>query len=142
MEQKKPNDIDVNVGQRIRMRRKVLRESQTTLADVLGITFRQVQKYETGMNRVGASRLQHIASYLNVPVSHFFEDMPTLSDNAQAGSVPLGLEADEVETFLGSPLGKALNRAFKKIADPAVRKNIIALVKSVAGGDDSEPKAA
>jgi len=140
-EKKKPNDIDVNVGQRIRLRRTMLGMSQTTLADALGITFQQVQKYEKGTNRVGASRLQHIASFLNVSVAHFFEGMPATVENIQMGGGQGMPEANLVATFLGTPEGLALNRAFTKISDPAVRKKIIALVKSVSVGDDSEPEA-
>ncbi len=141
-EKKKPNDIDVSVGQRIRLRRQMLGMSQTTLADALGITFQQVQKYEKGTNRVGASRLQHISSFLNVPVAYFFEGAPAGAENAQAGNGQGMPEANLVTTFLGTPEGLALNRAFTKISDPTVRKKIIALVKSVSVGDDSEPEAA
>lgn len=141
-EKKKPNDIDIEVGRRIRMQRTILGMSQTTLADALGITFQQVQKYEKGTNRVGASRLQHISSFLSVPVAYFFEGMPAAAENAQAGSGQGMPEANLVTTFLGTPEGLALNRAFTKISDPTIRKKIIALVKSVSVGDDSEPEVA
>lgn len=116
--------------------------SQTTLADALGITFQQVQKYEKGTNRVGASRLQHIASFLSVPIAYFFEGMPASAENDQTGGAQAVPEANLVTTFLGTPEGLALNRAFTKIADPILRKKIIALVKSVAVSDDSEPESA
>ena len=73
---KKPNPIDIHVGSRIRLRRTMLGMSQEKLGESLGITFQQIQKYEKGTNRVGASRLQNIASILNVPVSFFFDDAP------------------------------------------------------------------
>lgn len=141
-EKRKANDIDVNVGRRIRLQRTVLGMSQTTLADALGITFQQVQKYEKGTNRVGASRLQHIASFLNVPIASFFEGMPAPVEIAQTGGAQAVPEANLVATFLGIPEGLALNLAFTKIADPTLRKKIIILVKSVAVGDDAEPESA
>ena len=73
---KKPNPIDVHVGSRVRLRRNMLGMSQEKLGEALGITFQQIQKYEKGANRVGASRLQAIATVMNVPVSFFFEDAP------------------------------------------------------------------
>jgi transcriptional regulator with XRE-family HTH domain len=73
---KKPNPIDIHVGSRIRLRRTMLGMSQEKLGEALGITFQQIQKYEKGTNRVGASRLQNISTILNVPVSFFFEDAP------------------------------------------------------------------
>ena len=73
---KKPNPIDIHVGSRIRLRRTMLGMSQEKLGEALGITFQQIQKYEKGTNRVGASRLQAISGILNVPVSFFFEDAP------------------------------------------------------------------
>lgn len=139
--QKKPNDIDVNVGQRIRLRRQILGMSQTTLGDALGITFQQVQKYEKGTNRVGASRLSHIASILSVPVAHFFEGMP----NAEGSERPDSLQhAPEnlVTAFLSTSEGLALNRAFTKIGDPDIRKKIVGLVKALAAEEGSEPEAA
>ena len=75
-EKKQPNPIDIHVGTRIRLRRAMVSMSQEKLGEALGITFQQVQKYEKGTNRVGASRLQNIAAIQNVPVSFFFEDAP------------------------------------------------------------------
>jgi Predicted transcriptional regulators len=141
VEKKKPNDIDVNVGQRIRLRRQILGMSQTTLGDALGITFQQVQKYEKGTNRVGASRLSHIASILSVPVSHFFEGMPTAEGSDRPDSVQHTPE-NLVTSFLSTSEGLALNRAFTKIVDPGIRKKIVGLVKALAAEDGSEPEAA
>ncbi|OCJ11476.1 transcriptional regulator [Rhizobium sp. AC44/96] len=141
VEKKKPNDIDVNVGQRIRLRRQILGMSQTTLGDALGITFQQVQKYEKGTNRVGASRLSHIASILSVPVSHFFEGMPTAEGSDRPDSVQHAPE-NLVTSFLSTSEGLALNRAFTKIVDPGIRKKIVGLVKALAAEDGSEPEAA
>lgn len=131
---KQPNPIDIHVGSRIRLRRTMLGMSQEKLGESLGITFQQVQKYEKGTNRVGASRLQNIASILNVPVSFFFEDAP--DDNAPSSAS--GLEENSstyVVSFLSSSEGLQLNRAFVKIADPKVRRRIIDLVKSLADED-------
>lgn len=129
---KKPNPIDVHVGGRIRLRRNMLGMSQERLGESLGITFQQVQKYEKGTNRVGASRLQAIASILEVPVSFFFEDAP-------GGTAPEGLAEDSSTTyvvdFLSSTEGIRLNRAFVRISDPKVRTKIIDLVRALASED-------
>ena len=132
---KKPNPIDIHVGGRVRLRRNMLGMSQEKLGEHLGITFQQIQKYEKGTNRVGASRLQAIASILGVPVSFFFEDAP-----GQEGSGPRGFAEDASMTsameFCSSPEGLQLNRAFVRIGDPKVRRRIIDLVKSLS---DDEP---
>lgn len=131
---KKPNPIDVHVGSRIRLRRNMLGLSQEKLGENLGITFQQIQKYEKGTNRVGASRLQAISSILNVPVSFFFEDAPG-SGTATAGFSEDN-EATYVVDFLNSNEGVQLTRAFTKISDPKVRRKIIDLVKSLAADAD------
>ena len=130
---KKPNPIDVHVGSRIRLRRNMLGLSQEKLGENLGITFQQIQKYEKGTNRVGASRLQAISAILNVPVSFFFEDAPGSSN--QAGFAEDN-EATYVVDFLNSNEGVQLTRAFTKISDPKVRRKIIDLVKSRAADAD------
>ncbi|MDT6939846.1 helix-turn-helix domain-containing protein [Brucella pseudogrignonensis] len=127
---KKPNPIDVHVGSRIRLRRNMLGLSQEKLGESLGITFQQIQKYEKGTNRVGASRLQAISAILTVPVSFFFEDAPG-SSVTQAGFAEDN-EATYVVDFLNSNEGVQLTRAFTKISDPKVRRKIIDLVKSLA----------
>lgn len=132
---KKPNPIDVHVGSRIRLRRNMLGLSQEKLGESLGITFQQIQKYEKGTNRVGASRLQAISSILNVPVSFFFEDAPG-SGVAGVDGFAEDNEATYVVDFLNSNEGVQLTRAFTKISDPKVRRKIIDLVKSLAA--DSE----
>lgn len=130
MNAKAPNAIDVYVGSRVRMRRLLLGFSQERLADQIGVTFQQVQKYEKGMNRIGASRLQKIAEVLAVPPSFFFQQ-----DAAQPLSLD-GLEPSEnfdpVGEFLRSKEGLALNRAFLKITDPTVREKVLSLVKAMA----------
>lgn len=126
---KKPNPIDIHVGGRIRLRRNMQGMSQERLGEQLGITFQQIQKYEKGTNRVGASRLQEISSILQVPVAYFFEDAP-------GGSPTSGFaednQTDYVVDFLSSSEGLSLNRAFARIQDPKVRRRIIDLVRSLA----------
>src|SRR6478752_4056488 len=112
---KKPNPIDIHVGSRIRLRRTMLGMSQEKLGESLGITFQQIQKYEKGTNRVGASRLQNISSILNVPVSFFFEDAP--GDQSGAGGMAEASSSNYVVDFLSSSEGLQLNRAFVKIGD-------------------------
>jgi transcriptional regulator with XRE-family HTH domain len=129
---KKPNPIDVHVGSRIRLRRNMLGMSQEKLGESLGITFQQIQKYEKGTNRVGASRLQAIASILDVPVSFFFEDAPG-GQPGPAGGLAEDSSTAYVTDFLASTEGIQLNRAFARISNPAIRRKMIDLVKAIAG---------
>lgn len=134
---KKPNPIDIHVGSRIRLRRTMLGMSQEKLGESLGITFQQIQKYEKGTNRVGASRLQNISGILNVPVSFFFEDAP--GDQAVGASgMAEASSSNYVVDFLSSSEGLQLNRAFVKIGDPKVRRRIVDLVKALAAEGDAE----
>ncbi|MBX5156303.1 MULTISPECIES: helix-turn-helix domain-containing protein [unclassified Rhizobium] len=132
---KKPNPIDIHVGSRIRLRRTMLGMSQEKLGESLGITFQQIQKYEKGTNRVGASRLQNISNILNVPVSFFFEDAP--GENSGAGGMETS-SSNYVVDFLSSSEGLQLNRAFVKISDPKVRRKVVELVKALAAEADSD----
>ncbi|HEX4768904.1 MAG TPA: helix-turn-helix domain-containing protein [Lichenihabitans sp.] len=128
---KSPNPIDRHVGSRVRMRRVLIGMSQEKLGGALGLTFQQVQKYEKGTNRIGASRLQQIAGILNVPPAFFFDDMPTIEGTgAQAGFAEdtSGFVVD----FLASSEGLLLNRAFVRIKETRVRKKIIDLVTALA----------
>lgn len=128
---KKPNPIDIHVGSRVRLRRNMLGVSQEKLGESLGITFQQVQKYEKGTNRVGASRLQAISTILNVPVSFFFEDAPG-GPAGSAGGLAEASSTSFVVDFLSSAEGLQLNRAFAKITDARVRRKIVDLVKALA----------
>ncbi|MBN9074468.1 MAG: helix-turn-helix transcriptional regulator [Rhizobiales bacterium] len=131
---KKPNPVDVHVGGRIRMRRNMLGMSQEKLGESLGVTFQQVQKYEKGTNRVGASRLQDIASVLNTPVSYFFENAPS----RESRSMPVRAEESENVSaieFSTTAEGLSLNRAFVKIASGKTRRRIIDLVRTLAEED-------
>jgi transcriptional regulator with XRE-family HTH domain len=134
---KKPNPIDIHVGSRVRLRRTMLGMSQEKLGEALGITFQQIQKYEKGTNRVGASRLQNISTVLNVPVSFFFEDAPGDPSTGQPGMAEAN-SSNYVVDFLSSSEGLQLNRAFIKIADPKVRRKLVDLVKSLAAEPESE----
>ena len=131
MVKKAPNPVDRHVGSRVRMRRMMLGMSQEKLGDALDLTFQQVQKYEKGTNRVGASRLQTIAHILQVPVAFFFEGAPS----AAVQLAPIG-EAPSpayVSDFLGSSEGLALTKAFMRIKDPKVRRRVVDLVEAIAG---------
>ncbi|ERP97089.1 Cro/Cl family transcriptional regulator [Labrenzia sp. C1B10] len=130
---KSPNPIDIHVGSRVRLRRMMLGMSQEKLGESLGITFQQIQKYEKGTNRIGASRLQHIATVLKVPVSFFFEDAPGTPEEAEGfgETQPTSYVVD----FLSSSEGLSLNKAFVRIEDPKVRRRIVDLVRSLAGDD-------
>src|SRR3954464_9893573 len=128
MSVKSPNPIDVFVGARVRLQRQVLGMSQGTLAGALNITFQQVQKYEKGTNRIGASRLQEIARVLGVPVSFFFRDGDDLPASTIGIETP-NAEANNVMQFLASADGLKLNQAFVRIKDPAIRKSIITFIE-------------
>jgi transcriptional regulator with XRE-family HTH domain len=132
-ETKTPSPIDVAVGQRVRMRRNILGMSQTTLAEALGITFQQVQKYEKGSNRIGASRLSHIASVLNVQVSFFFEGSEASSSDTNGQEL---LSSNEITAFLSSAEGVALNKAFARIESTGLRKKIVALVSAIGRAEE------
>jgi len=141
---KVPNPIDRHVGSRVRMRRILLGMSQEKLGEALGLTFQQVQKYEKGTNRIGASRLQQISKTLNVPPSFFFDGAPTDEGAGSAHSVSGVAEESStyVFDFISTAEGLALNKAFARIQDPKVRKRIIDLVNSLAGEDEGAPAAA
>lgn len=132
---KKPNPTDVHVGSRIRLRRNMLGMSQEKLGETLGITFQQIQKYEKGTNRVGASRLQAISEVLGVPVSFLFEDAPGSDGGAVRGMAEAGVNGLAID-FCTSAEGLQLNRAFVRITDAKVRRRVIELVKALASVDD------
>ena len=117
---KVPNSTDRHVGSRVRMRRIMLGMSQTSLADRVGVTFQQIQKYEKGTNRIGASRLQEISNTLQAPISFFF-------DGAGTGDLP-----DDVSEFLTTSDGLALMLAFTKISNANTRNSVVALVEQLS----------
>ena len=134
---KTPNPVDVHVGSRIRLRRMMIGMSQERLGERLGLTFQQVQKYEKGANRVGASRLFAISRILEVPVEFFFADMPDSIAQGDSPSEKKGGMAEPDETsfvmdFVSSSEGLQLNTAFKKIGSQETRRKIVDLVKTLA----------
>lgn len=134
----KPNPIDVHVGFRIRQRRTLLGMSQTKLAEAIGLTFQQVQKYERGANRVGSSRMFQIARALDVPIAYFFEEMGRGVANAGRGRAR-GRPAAEPNVDERDPLMKretlVLVRAYYKITDERVRRRLFDMTKALGQAD-------
>ena len=146
-EDNEPNPIDIHVGKRIRLRRTILHITQQQLAEMLGLTFQQVQKYEKGMNRVGASRLWDISRVLNVPMGFFFDDI----DETSIAHSPMMLNKDVAELALSDiqpavdddPMKRAetleLVRAYYKITNRAVAKDIFNLLVSLSRSNSNLP---
>lgn len=134
MPKKQANPIDIQVGNRVRIRRMLIGMSQERLGDLLGLTFQQVQKYEKGVNRIGAGRLFEVSRILNVPIDFFYEGVNTLLGQPGA-TEPDGAPVME---FVSSGEGLQLSLAFMKIKDAKVRKRVLDLVKSLA--EDEEQK--
>jgi transcriptional regulator with XRE-family HTH domain len=122
---KKANPIDAQVGSRVRIRRMLIGMSQEKLGDLLGLTFQQVQKYEKGVNRIGAGRLFEIARILGVPIDFFYDGVAAPTEGLVDATPP-------VMEFMSSGEGLQLSLAFMKIKDPKVRKRVLDLVKSLA----------
>jgi transcriptional regulator with XRE-family HTH domain len=135
MTKKAPNPIDKHVGSRVRMRRMMLGMSQEKLGDALGLTFQQVQKYEKGTNRIGASRLQQIAHILQVPVSFFFEGAPAVTTGARHDGMSEAPSPAYVSDFLATSDGLALTKAFMRISNSKLRRRIVDLVEQIAGDE-------
>jgi transcriptional regulator with XRE-family HTH domain len=146
---KQPSSIDAHVGSRVRLRRMLIGMSQEKLGELLGLTFQQVQKYEKGANRIGASRLFDISQILAVPVSYFFDDVPDevasqhRSPNGNGNGIGhtsghyKDLESGpHMMEFVSSAEGFQLIRAYTKITDPRVRKRVLDLVKSLTGDEE------
>ncbi|MBX9683974.1 MAG: helix-turn-helix transcriptional regulator [Hyphomicrobium sp.] len=134
---RRANPMDVHVGTRVRLRRMLLGMSQEKLGEQLGLTFQQVQKYEKGVNRIGASRLFDLAKVLGVPIQFFYDEAPV----GMHGSPDLSLGfADRpgesyVVEFLGTRDGLELNKAFARITDTKIRRAIVDLVRAMSGDD-------
>ena len=126
---KKANPVDAHVGYRVRLRRVLIGMSQERLGELLGLTFQQVQKYERGMNRIGAGRLYEVAEILGVPISFFYEGVNGVQRSGEGG----GLESSAVMDFLSSNEGIQLSTAFMGIRDAKVRRRLLDLVRSIAG---------
>jgi transcriptional regulator with XRE-family HTH domain len=123
---KSPSPVDRHVGSRVRLRRTLLGMSQERLGEILGVTFQQIQKYEKGINRIGAGRLQAIGGALNVPITFFYEGLPGEAGN-EAGS-----GGSDLDTVMGTPEGGRLIRAFATIEDDHLRRKIVEMVEAVA----------
>lgn len=132
----KPDPIDVHVGSRVRLRRTLLGLSQQKLGDALGLTFQQIQKYERGANRIGASRLYRLSRILDVDVTYFYEDMP-----AEVKKGTKGLAEAAGKDFEAERLSKRetleLVRAYYRVTDRKIRKRIFELIKAIARGSKS-----
>lgn len=131
MTKKQANPIDAHVGTRVRLRRMLVGMSQERLGELLGLTFQQVQKYEKGVNRIGAGRLFEISDILNVPVSYFYEDV----ERGITTKSPRGFadaDAPPVMEFISSGEGLQLSLAFMRIKESRIRKRILDLVKALA----------
>lgn len=135
MAKKAPNPIDKHVGSRVRMRRMMLGMSQEKLGDALGLTFQQVQKYEKGTNRIGASRLQQISNILQVQVAFFFEGAPTMPSATPTDAFTEAASPAYISDFLATSDGLALTKAFMRIADSKLRRRIVDLVEQIAGSE-------
>ncbi len=131
---KQANPIDVQVGNRVRIRRMLIGMSQERLGDLLGLTFQQVQKYEKGVNRIGAGRLFEVARILNVPVDFFYEGLSGAPDHPGVGES----DSAPVMEFVSSGEGLQLSLAFMKIKDARVRKRVLDLVKSLAEEEEQK----
>ncbi len=135
---KSPNPVDLHVGGRVRMRRKMLGVSQERLAEALGLTFQQVQKYERGANRISASKLYEIARFLSAPIAYFFEGLGDPTAGASAAGLDDASE-QHVHGFLMTSEGLELAAAFPRIGRSRLRRRILDLVRSLA---DEEEEAA
>jgi transcriptional regulator with XRE-family HTH domain len=132
--QKSPDPTDRHVGSRVRMRRLMLGVTQTELGGALGLTFQQVQKYESGRNRISAGRLQQISQILKVSVPFFFEGAPNLR---AAGGMKEAPSADYVSDFLAKFDGKSLAKSFMQIKRGNLRRCIVKLVEEIADATDA-----
>lgn len=127
---RRANPIDVHVGSRVRLRRMLLGMSQEKLGEQLGLTFQQIQKYEKGVNRIGASRLFEMARVLGVQVQFFYDEL----SGPASGMLDPG--ENYVPEVLATREGLELNKAFARISDPRVRRSIVELVRSLASEED------
>ena len=129
MPKKQANPIDGKVGNRVRLRRMLIGMSQERLGELLGLTFQQVQKYEKGVNRIGAGRLFEVSRILGVPIDYFYEGV---SGQLTGGGFAEGEASPPVMEFVSSGEGLQLSLAFMKIKDPKLRKRVLDLVKQMA----------
>ncbi|MEM9705758.1 MAG: helix-turn-helix transcriptional regulator [Pseudomonadota bacterium] len=132
--EKSPHPIDVHVGARVKLRRTLLGMSQDKLGEALGLTFQQIQKYEKGVNRIGASRIFEISKILDVPIQYLFDDYAASSEAANGFA-----EANSGPSFMdliNTPDGVQLCRHYAEIADARVRKSVLELVRAIAESEE------
>lgn len=130
-----PHPVDVHVGTRLKLRRMILGISQEALGNSLGLTFQQIQKYEKGANRIGASRIFELSGLLDVPIQYFFEEYKTDGRRTPGfGESDIG---DAFMALVNSPEGVELCRCFAGIKDPKVKKRVLELVKTIADTEES-----
>lgn len=134
-----PKPVDVHVGSRVRLRRTLLGMTQGKLAKAIGLTFQQVQKYERGANRIGASRLHELSQVLDVPISFFFDDLA--AETGDGGGSVSYLQESPQTSFEGDPMAKRetlqLVRAYYQIKSPSLRKRILDLTRSLAEDEEA-----
>jgi len=134
---KQANPIDAQVGNRVRLRRMLIGMSQEKLGELLGLTFQQVQKYEKGVNRIGAGRLFQVSRILSVPIDYFYEGVVDQLPSPAPGFAE-DVPNPPVMEFLSSGEGLQLSLAFMRIREPKVRKRVLDLVKSLANENDDD----
>lgn len=132
---KAADSVDAHIGARVRMRRQMMSMSQEQLGEALGLTFQQVQKYEKGLNRIGAGRLYRIAQALQVQISFFFEGLPD-PDAAEGARGEISPEKTAVMAFVSSAEGYSLSAAFSRIEDPSTRRRLVDLVRTIAQSEE------
>jgi len=135
LESRVPNPVDLHVGARIRLRRRMQGVSQEKLAEALGLTFQQVQKYERGANRVSASKLYEIAAALRAPVAYFFDGLA--DPVSETGETQRPSDEQTVHAFLMTAEGLELARLFPGLARGRVRRRFLDLMRALAGVDDA-----
>lgn len=136
-DEKKPHPIDIHVGGRVRLRRTMLGMSQDKLADSLGLTFQQVQKYEKGVNRIGASRVFEISRVLGVPIQFLYDDYDVETGRSYGFAESGPDDGAAMMELLNSPEGVQLCKHFASIKDVKIRKRVLELVKSLSDGEDA-----
>jgi len=132
---KAADDLDAHIGGRVRLRRMMIGMSQEQLGEALGLTFQQVQKYEKGLNRIGAGRLYRMAQIMRVPIEFFFEGLPEIIEPEDEPE--RAAQKAEIMGFLSTPEGYALSTAFANIDDSATRRRLVDLIRTIAGADST-----
>ncbi len=138
-DEKKPHPIDTHVGGRVRLRRTMLGMSQDKLADSLGLTFQQIQKYEKGVNRIGASRVFEISRVLGVPIQFFYDDYDADTGRSYGFAEAGPDDGAAMMELLSTPEGVQLCKHFASIRDPKIRKRVLELVNSLSDGEGLAP---